>query len=100
MAVAIRSTDGPEVPVPDLYARVVSEVNLADDPPDGLIFRWAGEIDGRFTVTELWETREDSERVAHGRLFPAIHKLTGHEPRQAGGPVISEHPVYDYTLGK
>lgn len=28
----------------DLYDRVFSEVNLADDPPKGLIFHWTWEV--------------------------------------------------------
>ena len=97
MAVAITTTDFPES-TSDLYERVFSEVNLADDPPEGLVFHWAGEVDGKFTVTDIWETREANHRFVEERLFPAIRKLHGQEPREGSQPVVTEHPVYNYVL--
>jgi hypothetical protein len=60
----------------------VAEVNLAADPPQGMIFHWAGDLDGKFTVTEIWDTREANERFLEERLFPTIRKLSGREPRE------------------
>jgi hypothetical protein len=98
MAVAIRTTDFPEAAGEDLYKRIVAEVNLAADPPEGMIFHWAGDVNGRFTVTEIWDTREANQRFLEQRLFPAIRKLSGMEPRAGSRPVVSEHPVSNYLL--
>jgi hypothetical protein len=77
----------------------VAEVNLAADPPQGMIFHWAGDLDGKFTVTEIWDTREANERFLEERLFPTIRKLSGREPREreSGQRVVSEHPVCNYV---
>jgi hypothetical protein len=96
MAIAIRTTDFPEGTGEGFYERIVAEVNLADNPPQGMIFHWAGELDGKFTVTEIWENREANESFLAQRLFPAIRKLSGREPREGGQPVVSEHPVCNY----
>lgn len=97
MAVAIRTTDFPDGTGEGLYKRIVAEVNLAADPPQGRIFHWAGDLDGKFTVTEIWDTREANERFLEERLFPTISKLSGREPRESAQPVVSEHPVYNYV---
>jgi hypothetical protein len=49
MAVAIRTTDFPPGVGPDTYDAVNAEMNVANDPPEGLIFHWAGEVDGKWT---------------------------------------------------
>jgi hypothetical protein len=30
-----------------MYDRVNAEMDIASDPPEGLIFHWAGEVDGK-----------------------------------------------------
>jgi hypothetical protein len=97
MAIAIRTTDFPEGTGEGLYQRIVAEVNLVEDPPEGMIFHWAGYLDGSFTVTEIWDTREANQRFLEHRLFPAIRKLSGREPREGGKPAVSEHPVSNYV---
>jgi hypothetical protein len=47
MAVAIRTTDFPEGVGTNMYDRVNAEMDIASDPPEGLIFHWAGEVDGK-----------------------------------------------------
>jgi hypothetical protein len=53
MAVAIRTTDFPEGVGTDMYDRVGAAMDIANDPPEGLIVHWAGAVDGKWTVTEL-----------------------------------------------
>jgi hypothetical protein len=62
MAVAIRTTDFPEQVGPNMYEGVTAEMDIANDPPEGLIFHWAGEVDGKWTVTDVWEARDAHER--------------------------------------
>jgi hypothetical protein len=96
MAVAIRTTDFPEGAGTTLYDAVSAEMGAADDPPEGLIFHWAGEVDGKWTVTNLWETREAYERFRNERLFPAIRKVSGMDPASGPQPTVTEFAVHDY----
>jgi hypothetical protein len=53
MAVAARTTDFPEQVGPNMYEGVTADLDIANDPPKGLIFHWAGEVDGKWTVTDV-----------------------------------------------
>jgi len=97
MAVAIRTTDFPEGAGTDMYDAVSAEMDIANDPPEGLLFNWAGEVDGKWTVTGVWETREAYERFRDERLFPAIEKVSGMDPASGPQPTVSDFPVHDYV---
>ena len=84
MAVALRTTDFPEGIGTDMYDGVQAEMDIANDPPEGLIFHWAGEVDGKWTITDVWESRDAYERFREQRLSPAIQKVSGIDP--ASGP--------------
>ena len=82
MAVAIRTTDFPEGVGTEMYDGVNAAMDIANNPPDGLIFHWAGEVDGKWTITDVWETREAYDRFRDERLFPAIEKVSGMDPAE------------------
>ena len=94
MAIAIRTTNLPEGVGTEGYDAVSAEMNLADSPPDGLLFHWAGEIDGEWTITGVWESREAYDRFERDLLVPAIVKVTGSQPE--GQATVDEFPVHDY----
>jgi hypothetical protein len=96
MAVAIRTTDFPEAVGTDMYDGVNAEMDVANDPPDGLIFHWAGEVDGKWTITDIWESREAHDRFLEERLFPAIRKVSGMDPASGPQPTMSEFAVHNY----
>ena len=96
MALAIRTTDFPAGPGTDIYDRVSTELDVPNHQVEGLIFHWAGEVDGKWTVTDVWETREAYERFRDERLFPAIRKVSGMEPTEGPQPTVSEFAVHDY----
>jgi hypothetical protein len=96
MALAIRTTDFPEGFGPDMYDGVSAEMGIANDPPEGLIFHWVGDVDGKWTVTDVWESREAYERFREQRLFPAIQKLSGMDPATGPQPTITEFAVHNY----
>jgi hypothetical protein len=96
MAVAIRSTDFPERVGTDMYDGVNAEMDLEGNPPPGLIFHWAGEVDGKWTITDVWESTEDFERFQEERLFPAIQKVSGMDPKAGPQPTRTESPVHNY----
>jgi hypothetical protein len=97
MAVAIRTTDFPEAVGTDMYDGVNAEMDIANDPPEGLIFHWAGEVDGKWTINDVWESREAYERFREERLFPAIQKVSGMDPATGPQPTLTEFTVHNYV---
>ena len=72
-------TKFPEGMGAEQYDSVIEKVNTAGDPPEGLILHCAGELDGRFQVFDIWETRGHHDRFAGGRLPEAIIAVIGDE---------------------
>jgi hypothetical protein len=97
MAVAIRVTDFPEGVGTPMYDGVNAEMGVEENPPEGLIFHWAGEVDGKWTVTDVWESRELYDRFREERLMPAVAKVSGQDPEQGPMPTISEFAVHNYV---
>jgi hypothetical protein len=62
-----------------------------------LIFHWAGEVDGKWTVTDVWDSREAYDRFREQRLFPAIQKVAGIDPASGAQPTITEFPVHNHV---
>jgi hypothetical protein len=96
MAVAIRTTDFPAGPGTEMYDQVGAEMDAENNPPDGLIFHWAGEVDGKWTITDVWESREAHDRFQKERLFPAIQKVSGIDPASGPQPTVTEFAVHNY----
>lgn len=61
------------------YDAVTAELDIANNPPDGLIFHSAGELEGRFQVFNIWRSAEDADRFAQERLRPAQVAVMGEE---------------------
>jgi hypothetical protein len=97
MAVAIRVTDFPEVPGTEMYDRVNAEMNVDGDPPEGLIFHWSGEVDGKWTITDVWESSEAYERFRDERLLPTIQRVSGMDPSEGPQPTRSDFAVHHYV---
>ncbi len=97
MAVAIRTAGFPEGVGTEMYDGVNAEMDIANNPPEGLIFHWVGEVDGRWTITDVWETREAFDRFQEDRLLPAIEKVSGMDPATGPEPELSEFAVHNYV---
>jgi hypothetical protein len=97
MAVAIRTTDFPEGVGTDMYDGVQAAMDIASNPPEGLLFHWAGDVDGKWTISDVWETREAYDRFRDERLFPAIKQVSGMDPASGPQPTISEFPVHHFV---
>ena len=97
MAVAMRTTDFPEGVGTQMYDGVSAEMDIENDPPAGLIFHWAGEVDGKWTVTNVWESRDAYDRFRQERLLPAIEKVSGRTPDEGPQPTTTEFAVHDYV---
>jgi hypothetical protein len=96
MAVAMSSTDFPEGVGTTMYDGVNAEMDIANNPPEGLIFHWAGEVDGKWTIIDLWETTEAYERFLEERLMPAVEKVTGMDPSEGPQTTRTEFAVHNY----
>jgi hypothetical protein len=96
MAVAIRTTDFPEGIGTQMYDGVNAVLDRENNPVEGLIFHWAGEVDGKWTITDVWESREAYDRFRDERLFPAIREVSGMDPADGPQPTISEFAVHNY----
>lgn len=97
MPVAVKTTDFPEGFGPALYDGVQAELRIDENPPDGLIFHWVGDVEGKWTVTDVWESREAYEIFREQRLFPAIQKVSGRDPRDGPMPTVTEYEVHNYS---
>ena|SRR5829696_3627597 len=97
MAVAIRTNDFPEDVGTNMYDGVTAAMDIENDPPAGLIFHWAGEVDGKWTVTDVWESRDAHNRFREERLFPAIRQVSGMDPADGPQPTVAEFSVHHYV---
>jgi hypothetical protein len=97
MAVTIRTTDFPAAVGTDMYDGVNAAMDIESNPPAGLIFHCAGEVDGKWTITDVWESRAHYDRFRDERLFPAIGKVSGMDPAAGPQPTLSEFPVHNYV---
>jgi hypothetical protein len=94
MAVAIINTDFPEEFGAQLYDAVNGEMDIEANPPPGLVFHWAGEVDGKFTITDVWQSRDDYDRFNAERLTPAIEKVAA----AAGAPADAEQRTIEVPV--
>jgi hypothetical protein len=76
------------------YEAVHSQMNIADNPPDGLIFHSAGPIDEGWGVIDFWESADAFDRFAQGRLMPAVGELG--ERAFPGPPDRKDFPVQNF----
>jgi hypothetical protein len=96
MAVTIITTDFVEGIGTEMYDAVNAELNLEGDPPAGMIFHWAGHVDGKWTISDTWESREDYDRFQTEQLFPAIQKVSGMDPAAGPQPTMTEAQLHNY----
>ena len=97
MAVAIRTTDFPEGVGASMYDGVQAAIDIASDPPEGLIFHWAGEVDGKWTITTF------GRRARHmtGSAMTGFLRRSGRSPEwiPLSGPqlTITEFVVHNFV---
>ena len=73
MAVAIRTTDFPEGVGTNLYDGVQNEMDVKNNPPEGLVFHMAGEVDGTWT-----SKLGDGPLIRHLRASSVAGPSSGH----------------------
>ena len=63
----------------EAYDSVDAKLDLENNPPVGLILHSAGELDGRFQVFDIWETREAHDNFQQGQLRDAMIAAMGED---------------------
>ena len=63
----------------DQYDAVQAQIDIESEPVEGLIFHSAGELEGRFQIFNVWESREDFDRFEAERIRPALVAVMGEE---------------------
>ena len=61
------------------YDAVQAQLDIPNNPVEGLIFHSAGELEGRFQIFNVWESREDFDRFETERIRPALVAVMGEE---------------------
>jgi hypothetical protein len=82
---------------------VTAEMNVRNDPPDGLVSHVVTERNGRAQVVDVWESQDALDRFNEARLMPAmavVAKRRGVDLTTLGQtePQLSE--AHDVIVGK
>jgi hypothetical protein len=80
------------------YDAVTEKMGFTSEPPEGLIFHSAGELEGRFQVFNVWESREHFDSFVRDRLRPAQVDIMGEDRVAAMPPEIVEVPIHRYLI--
>jgi hypothetical protein len=84
---------------PEQYDAVQAKIDIEGEPVEGLIFHSAGELEGRFQVFNVWESREHFERFTAERLRPAMVAAMGEEKVAALPEAdIVEASIHNYVV--
>ena len=62
-----------------MYDAIQAQLGIEGNPPDGLLVHCSGELDGRFQIWDVWESRGHFERFGEERLRPALVAVAGEE---------------------
>lgn len=81
------------------YDKVSAAVDAKGNPPEGMIFHSAGELEGSFQVFNIWESREHFDRFREERLVPAMKQAMGEEAfAQMPEANYIEVKIHDYEI--
>jgi hypothetical protein len=79
------------------YDAVAERLNVAADPPAGLLIHTAGFTGtGLFRIFDVWESQEDWQRFREERLMPAIQPLM----ESGGAPPSADYTYELYSVQK
>jgi hypothetical protein len=80
------------------YDAVSAKLGIKENPPDGLIFHSAGELEGVFQIFNVWESGEHAERFTRDRLQPARIEVMGEERAGAAEASVVDIPIHNYVI--
>jgi len=84
------------------YDAVAERLDVASNPPSGLIVHTAGwdEDNGTFRIVDVWEAREDFERFFQDRLQPTLDELMPQLDTANAGPPDREGQYQTHDVFK
>ena len=98
MAVAIRTTDFPGGSARTCTTGSMPQMDVANNPPEGMIFHWVGEVGRKVDDhRRLGDAARHTTGFRDERLFPAIQKVSGMDPASGPQPTITEFAVHNYV---
>jgi hypothetical protein len=80
------------------YDAVTAKLDIANNPPEGLILHSAGELEGAFQIFNIWESREYADRFTRERLQPARVEAMGEERAAATEATVVEVQIHNYVI--
>jgi hypothetical protein len=75
----------------EMYDAVNEKMDIANNPPAGLIVHTCGPMEGGLRIFDVWESAAAFERFAEERVRPAVDEVM--QGQQGGGPPSVE--VYE-----
>jgi hypothetical protein len=88
MPIVLQQKMPPETTL-EMIEAVTEEMDVRALPPNGLIVHTMVDIGGRLTIIDVWESQDDWDKFAEGRLGPAfatVAQRMGVDLSQAGEP--------------
>lgn len=80
-----------------LLDEVTDEMNVDQDPPEGILFHVHFEQDGKVRIVDVWESEEAYETFREARLLPAqqtvLQRHGAEQPPQPDTSITSVHRV-------
>jgi hypothetical protein len=80
------------------YDAVSAKLGIAENPPDGLLFHSAGELEGVFQIFNVWESPEHADRFTRERLQPARVEVMGEERAAAAEAAVIDVSIHNYVI--
>jgi hypothetical protein len=56
------------------YDKLIENMGVQDEPPEGLVFHCAGPLDEGWSVMDVWESREQFDKFMEERVQPAAEE--------------------------
>ena len=96
MAIAVLM-EAPGDAHPGGYDAVNEKMDLANNPPDGMIVHTAGRAEnGSWRIFDVWESQDAYDRFNETRLTPALREVFGDEMVD-NGPSPEFYELYNLT---
>ncbi|MDQ1501955.1 MAG: hypothetical protein QOI86_5295 [Actinomycetota bacterium] len=102
MAIVLYQKMPPETTL-EMIKAVTAEMDVLNDPPDGLIVHTVIDVGGRMTICDVWESREAYEKFGEARLGPAFARVTermGIDMSQVAEPETEILEALDVVRGR
>jgi len=81
------------------YDTLNARLNVAADPPKGLIVHSAGFSGDVFRIVDLWETEDDKTRFYEGRVMPMVMQIISETEAPPSPPRTYSYEAHHVLTG-